>query len=139
MSKSFYVYSTLTADNLYLNHEGSANDIPIAVGSGIMIRGGAGLAGRNLVTPRGVVNGPFSEEEIEYLRRQPVFQLHEANGFIHIDTTKVDADQVAADMTSRDGGAPLVDADFPEGDAPTTEIPEGGKAEAQHVSRRVKK
>lgn len=128
MSKTFYVYSTLTGDNRYVNHAvDSGNDVPAPIGDGILIAGGAGVASKNLITPRGVVSGPFTEEQIEYLRQQPVFRLHEKNGFITIDDKKVDPDLVAADMVGRDKSSPLVEADFPTDEdgkstAPTTEV-----------------
>lgn len=118
MSKQYYVYSTLTAPNQYVNHEpvkdGEGNNLPQPIGEGITIQGGAGVANKNLVTPRGVVSGPFDEQQLAYLRANKVFQLHEANGFLQIDDKKVDADEVAADMTNRDGSSPMVDADFPD-------------------------
>lgn len=126
MSGTFYVYSTLTASNRYVNHEPSGNDLPMAIGDGILIEGGAGVAGKNLITPRGVVSGPFTKEQIEYLFANPVFQLHEKNGFITVDDKAVDPDKVAADMASRDRSAPTVEQDFPDGQAPTTDLPESG-------------
>lgn len=118
MSGQYYVYSTLTGANLYQNHlpmkDGEGNNLPVPDGEGILIEGGAGVASKNLITPRGVVSGPFDESQITYLQANPVFQLHEKNGFVTIDNRKLDPDVVAADLVGRDKSAPLVDADFPD-------------------------
>lgn len=101
-----YVYSTLTADQMYANYGSSANGVPVLT-SKIAIQGGANLMGKNLITPHGVVT-PVSAEDLAELRKNEVFKLHLANGFLKISEAKADADDVAADMETRDQSAPLV-------------------------------
>lgn len=111
MSKRLYVYSTLATDMAYTNHEKGGADLPIALPP-VFIKGGAGVANDRLVTPRGVVT-EISEEQAEYLQSNSIFQLHQKNGFVMIDTASVDPDKMAADMQGRDNSAPIVHADLP--------------------------
>lgn len=104
-----YVYSTLTSDQIYANYGPSANGVPMLI-SKILIKGGANLMTKHLVTPHGVVTSVTAEELAE-LRKNEVFKLHEANGFLKISEAKADADEVAADMETRDQSAPLVQQD----------------------------
>lgn len=114
-----YVYSTLSAGVEYTGYKtGGANDLPAKNGV-VYIAGGANVADTNFVTPRGVVTG-VSNDELEFLRGNTVFQLHEANGYITVTDSLEDEDVVVSDMTGRDPSAPLVDADFKEGATPKT-------------------
>lgn len=118
MSKKLYVYSTLSAPMAYTSYKQGPADLPIPTGE-IRIEGGSGVANKNLITPQGV-RTEVTGEQLEQLELNPVFALHKENGFIKISDQKVDPEKVAADMKSRDNSAPLVDADFAEGEAPTT-------------------
>lgn len=120
MSKKFYVYSTLTGDVQYTNFRQGGGDIPVAEVA-VTIQGGAGVANDRFVTPRGVVT-TVTEEQVEHLRANKVFQLHEQNGFVQISEAQVDPDKAAADMTGRDDSAPLVPQDM----AKEEDIPEVG-------------
>ncbi len=104
-----YIYSTLTSDQVYANYRSSANGVPLAE-SKIAINGGANLMTKHLVTPHGVVT-EVTAEELAELRKNEVFKLHLANGFLTISEAKGDADDVAADMTTRDQSAPIVEQD----------------------------
>jgi hypothetical protein len=93
----------------------------------VFIKGGANVADKRLLTPRGVVT-KITEEDLAALEQssgeEGVWATHKRNGFITTSTSKGDPEVVAADMTTRDQAAPLVDEDFApvnEGDArPTT-------------------
>jgi len=109
--KTLYIYSTLSADVIYQNTVPGGADIP-RVDSEVMIKGGAGVANDRLVTPRGVVT-KITEQQLEQLRENAVFKVHEANGFIQVSEHSVDADAAASDMTGRDQSAPIVPQDLP--------------------------
>lgn len=113
--KILYVYSTLSSDVDYTNHQPGGGDMPIELPP-VRIKGGAGVANDRLVTPRGVVTS-VTEAEVEYLRANEVFKMHEKNGFVVISDYKDDPDNVAADMTGRDVSAPVVPQDKVGGDA----------------------
>lgn len=106
---SIYIYSTLTADQLYTNYQSSTNGVPLATAK-ILIRGGANLMSKALVTPRGVVT-EVTAEELAELKRNPMFDLHMKNGFIQISEAKMDVEAAVSDMVGRDQSAPIVEQD----------------------------
>lgn len=114
------IFSTLTAANEYRFYKPGNDRSPAIVEHSVVIGGGANNVNRrNLITPRGVAT-TVSDEDLEYLKQNEVFQLHMKNGFITIDAAKDerDADKVAADMEGRSPDAPTVDADYEEGQEP---------------------
>lgn len=115
--KKIYIYSTLAAAVNYQTYATGGGDVPVATRE-IVIQGGANIPDKYMRTPDGSVVTPVSEEELEALRANPVFALHEKNGFIKVSEKLHDTEKVAADMTSRDESAPLVDSDFDAGKAP---------------------
>ena len=117
MSK-IYIYSTLTADQIYTSYKTSPNGVPTAT-SNVLIKGGANLMTKHMVTPRGVVT-EVTPEELAELRTNEVFKLHLSNGFLQISEAKTDVEKAAADMTGRDQSAPIVEQDE-EMPAPATE------------------
>lgn len=110
MSKPIYIYSTLSCDQHYRGYTQGATDMP-QIEHTVHINGGANVADKRFVTPRGVVT-PVSEQELALLEQNHVFQLHRKNGFISVDTSRVDPDARAAAMEGRDQSAPLVEQDF---------------------------
>jgi hypothetical protein len=105
--KDVYIYSTLSNDQLYTNYTAvadSPNKLPIK-GSTILVKGKANILDKRFFTPQGVVT-KVSAEDLSELRRNKVFNLHVANGFITVSEAKADPDIVAADMTGRDKSAP---------------------------------
>ncbi len=117
MSKKLFIFSTLASDVAYTNHAQGGADMPIDLPP-VLIKGGAGVANDRIVTPRGVAT-TVTEEQVEYLRANQVFQLHEKNGFVMVSETYADPDTVAADMTGRDNSAPVVPQDNIAPDADT--------------------
>lgn len=105
-----FVYSTLTADQLYVNYQHGASGIPIEL-SRVFIKGGANIpAMKTLITPLGV-STEVTDEQLEHLKLNPVFNRHKEKGFITVLNKKADADAVATDMNGRDASAPDVEAD----------------------------
>ena len=116
MSKTFYVYSTLAADTEYVTYREGGGDMPVPESS-VVIKGGAGVANDRFVTPRGVVTS-VTEEQLQKLQQNKVFQLHEKNGYVQYSEAIVDPDKAAADMTGRDESAPVVPQDLREDEQP---------------------
>ncbi|UUM20936.1 hypothetical protein [Mycoavidus sp. SF9855] len=113
-----YVYSTMTCDTNYRVWMPSGNDLPTASHS-IVIKGGAGMASKELVTSYGSVT-KVSDEDLALLEADEAFQRHIERGFIRVERAKIDPEKIAADMTSRDGSSPLVPQDFPQKKQPKT-------------------
>ena len=117
MSKKLLVFSTLASDVAYTNHAQGGADLPIDMPP-VLIKGSAGVANDRIVTPRGVAT-EVTEAQVEYLRQNEIFKLHEKNGFVMVSESYADPDTVAADMTGRDISAPIVPQDGIAADAQT--------------------
>ncbi len=109
-AKQYYVYSTLTADNKYNLFAKGGADVP-TIEKSATIKGGANVANDKIMTPRGVVT-TVSSDDLEMLKKNPVFKQHCDNGFIHFEVTKMDAEVAADNMSPKDNSAPIVPQDF---------------------------
>jgi hypothetical protein len=105
-----FVYSTLTADQAYSLWNEGGGDLPTAKRICI-IKGGTGIANKNIMPPRGVATH-VPAAEFEALKQWDAYNRHRARGYIREDDKELDAEKVAADMASHDGSAPLTDNDF---------------------------
>lgn len=123
--KKLYVYSTLSADVAYTNHADGGGDMPIALPP-VLVKGGAGIANDRFFTPRGVVT-EVTEEQAEYLRANPIFRMHEKNGFVQVSEASTDPEKAAADMQGRDKSAPVVPEELKEDDLPVDPEPAPAK------------
>ncbi|EAO0065952.1 hypothetical protein GPN87_003083 [Salmonella enterica] len=106
----YYIYSTLTGSQAYQVYRQGGADLPL-VDKTILVAGGANVANKHFITPRGVVTS-VTDEELELLEKNPVFALHKANGFITVEAKEVSVEKVVSDMEARDESAPLTEADF---------------------------
>lgn len=121
----FYVYSTATCPISYVSYvQNSSNDLGVikkrADGSkiAVTINGGHGVANKHLVTPKGVVT-EVSDEDMEFLLQDRLFQKHMKAGFMAYDKKEIAPAKKAKDMTDKDKSAPLVPSDFEEAEAST--------------------
>jgi hypothetical protein len=114
-----YIYSTLTGSQRYQTYTKQANGVSSAERPSILIQGGTNVADKNFVTPRGVVT-KVTDAQLKELKANKMFQTHLKNGFIKIEEKAGDTDKVVADLTQRDGAAPLVDGDFKDTKTPET-------------------
>lgn len=106
MTKS-YVYSTLTNDVAYTTWSKPSDPaiLPEVVHQ-VVIKGGANVAGKHFVTPRGVATA-VNDTDVEHLKNNLLFKEHEKKGFVVIETKKLDAEVVVAKgMQQRDDAAP---------------------------------
>ena len=108
-----HVASTLTADNRYTEYKDGGADMPTPV-QDVLIKGGIGVANKMMVTPTGAILTEVTDEQVEMLQRNQLFQMHEKGGFVKIIGRKVDGDKLASDMVTRDGSAPLTPSHFAE-------------------------
>ena len=108
MARNF-IYSTLTSDMTYAVYRQGENDLP-EVDKKVYVKGGANLANKNLITPKGVVT-EVSDEDLALLEANELFQRHKKNGFIIVSQTQADPEKVAQDMTAQDDSAPIREDD----------------------------
>lgn len=111
MAEAHYIYSTMTTGVRYVEYSHGNNDMPV-VESFVDIAGGANVPDKHLVTPSGVVT-KVTSEQLALLERNELFKRHRENGFIIVDTVKVDPEVKASDMEQRDDSSPLTPEDFP--------------------------
>lgn len=120
---SVFVYSTLTGSHkypIYRKRREGGDTLP-QMESYVLIHGGANLATKHLVTPKGVVT-KITDDEYERLKASPAFDRHLKRGYLTIEDYDYTVDEIAADMTPKDGSAPLTPDDYGN-DAPTTAEP----------------
>ncbi len=118
-----HVYSTLSANmnyNVYYTPTVPKGQEARRIEKTIAIKGGSGVAplgknGRGGETLFGILT-TISEEELELLEKDEVFQTHVNNGFISVSRKKLDPEVVIADMELRDDSSPLMPEDNTPGD-----------------------
>ncbi len=128
-----YVVSTLSADTTYVGYNvpevsGKQMARPAVPVKSVTINGGAGVANR-LVTPQGVITS-ITDADADFLKDNKLFRIHEANGYVKLFRSEVNADKAAEDMTNRDLGSQLDEA---KGD-----FEEGGKAQGIKPKNKIK-
>jgi hypothetical protein len=133
MSDTHYVFSTLTADQVYTRTAMGGGDLPQTVAE-VFVAGGSNISDKYLRTPIGVMT-PVSDEELTILQENQVFKLHQENGFIKVEAKAAAPEKVAADMTTRDQSAPLVEGDFQ--DLPDDQKPKTNKDTVKGFGRKA--
>lgn len=107
----FYIYSTLTNGTDYAVYSDSKNqDIPV-VRKMISIKGGANLANKVLMTPKGAVT-EVSDEEMEMLLKDYHFQNHVKHGHITYEKKEISVDKAVVNMNPKDESAPKTPDDY---------------------------
>lgn len=103
----YYIYSTLAQNTSYAFYKPLVDKSDLnVIEREIVIKGGAGVADKNFITPNGVVTR-ITDEEYELLKTNPVYQLHVKNGFIIAQKSNSDIDSVVKKMQPRDRSAPI--------------------------------
>ncbi len=117
---SVFIYSTLTGSHKYpiYRKQREGGDTLPTMESYVLIHGGANLATKHLVTPKGVVT-KITDEEYERLKSNLAFGRHLKRGYLTVEDYDYTVDEVVADMTPKDGSAPLTPDDYGDS-APTT-------------------
>ena len=113
-----FIFSTATNDTIYTEYEKVGEGGLPTIIRRVVVKGGANLADKKLITPKGVVTN-VSDDDIEWLKAHASFQRHVNKGFISVSATKEDPAKVAANMTAKDKAAPTTPETFGE-KAPTT-------------------
>lgn len=105
-----YIFSKLACDNAYtIWHESkSAGNQMLRKAKQVLVKGGAGVASKHLITPHGVMT-EIEDAEYKLLTECPSFKRHVDGGFIKVmDKRLSEGDKKkAADDLSVDKSAPL--------------------------------
>ena len=100
--------STISANQEYRGYnEGKVKTVKWKV----VIKGGANLAGKNLITPKGVLT-TVTDEEMGLLETDPLCKRHVDRGCITVKKKKIDVEDVVKNMEKKDNSAPKVAEDF---------------------------
>lgn len=112
-----HIYSTLANPQKFVVYEVVTPDqaqemgrLPLPVVE-VLIRGGAGIASKNLITPNGV-HTAITAEEYDAIKDLAVFKSFVDNGFIKVEGKQFDLDRIVGDMNAKDPGGPVTPADF---------------------------
>ena len=113
-----YIYSTSTADiniNLFAPAPPSEKDTGKArtILKTILIKGGANvLTRKTIATPLGA-STKVTDDELESLQKNPIFNKMVKNGFFHVDKKNIKVEKAVKDLNAKDKSAPKVASDFP--------------------------
>lgn len=102
-----YVTSKMGAGVIYAIYGKTAGGLPF-VQKEIEVKGGTGVMNKNLITPEGVVTS-LSDEDIELLKVNPLFKLHQENGYVRIHKTEK---AKLTDMQEKDNSAQKTASDY---------------------------
>lgn len=107
-----FIYSTLSANNIYADWVSGGGDLP-RIEKSVLIKGGSNVADKRLITPRGVVT-EVSDDDFAWLKDNYPFKFHVDGGFLAVADTNEDPEMVmgAEGMEARDTSAPLEPGDF---------------------------
>jgi len=102
-----YIYSTKSNSTAYAFYDASVKDkdSPEVIKK-IVVKGGAHVANKNFVTPKGVVT-KVTDEEYKLLLEHPVFKRHVERGFVLASTKEYKSKKAINDMNDDDKSAPL--------------------------------
>jgi len=122
-----YVYSKL-ANDYVINQASYPEDGKLPrIERQIVIKGGAGVITKNLITPAGVVT-EITDDEAEWLKTNTSFIKQSKAGFLKLEGTSRTVEKAVSDMTDRDNSDQLQEIDFEENKAPKAEVTGQGEA-----------
>lgn len=109
-----YICSKLSSDQAYTTwYKDTANNMP-RKNKQVLIKGGAGVANKKVITPYGVIT-QVTEEQIKQLQDNcPSFNRHLKAGYLKIlekDPRDKEIEKIADDM-QKDGSAPITPKDL---------------------------
>lgn len=105
-----FVYSTASNTTSYAIYRPTDPKANTIIEKLITIHGGANVADKKIFTPRGKVT-EVSKEDLELLEKDYHFIEHQKLGFISVEKSKRDLDNVVSKMTPKDKSAPLTPDD----------------------------
>lgn len=108
---SVFIYSTLSCTQRYVKWSTPvAGNIPREERA-VVIEGGANVANKHIITPRGVVT-EVSDADYQCLKENSLFLTHVKNGYVTVEERKADVDKVVTGMEARSPDAPITPNDF---------------------------
>lgn len=113
-----YVYSTLSSNVDYCSYKKTDNNIAV-VNKKVTVKGKANVAVPNVVDMMGMpIHTPLvcetllNDSDIEFLKSNPLFQMHLENGFVLVSGKQLKPEKARAEMAHRDKSAPRTPKDY---------------------------
>lgn len=107
-----YVYSTLANPQKFVTYSPALEPGMFPTPDvEVLIRGGAGIASKNLITEQGVCT-MITEEEYDAICELAHFKQFVERGHIKVERKNYDIDKIVSDMNPRDPGGPLTPSDY---------------------------
>lgn len=108
-----HVYSTLANPQAFVVYAppAEAGMLPVEEMK-VIVKGGAGIASKNLLTPQGV-HTAITQEEYDAIKDLSHFTKFVDSGNIRVERKQAfDIEKIVSDMNPRDPGGPITPADF---------------------------
>lgn len=108
-----YITSTMSSAIAYCFYKTLPGGMR-AVEREVLVKGGANVADkRTILTPKGV-STEVTEEELELLKKHPLFKEHLQKGFVTVVDTKYreEAEKAARSLEKKDASAPKTPDDY---------------------------
>lgn len=108
-----YVYSTLANPQKFVDYAPPPEPGMLPVEKiAVHVKGGAGIASKNLITPLGVCT-PITQAEYDAICNLDHFTRFVASGHITVQKSQAyEIEKVVSDMNPRDPGGPLTPGDY---------------------------
>jgi rRNA maturation endonuclease Nob1 len=105
------IYSTMSSDNKYAQHEKLPNGLH-KKNESMFVNGKANVSNaKTLITPKGALT-IVESELFEKVKDNSMLKRHIERGFIKIEKSKKEVDDVVKDMTKKDNSAQKTEEDF---------------------------
>lgn len=119
-----HVYSTLANSQKFVRYRDNrdqVNDLPVAEVE-VLIKGGAGMASKHLITPMGV-HTQITSEQYEAIKDLEHFRNFVDRGFITVEARKAsEIEAIVGDMNAKDPGGPITPVDYAAAKKDGTEV-----------------
>jgi len=106
-----YIYSTLANAQAFTTYKPGGADLMV-VDRTVLVKGGAGIASKNLITSLGEYT-QVSVEDYEAIKDLAHFKEFVERGHIRVEKKKAsELERIVSDMNPRDPGGPITPADY---------------------------
>jgi hypothetical protein len=106
-----HIYSTLANGQTFTTYKPGGADLQV-IDREVPIKGGAGIASKNLITPMGV-HTAIGVDDYEAIKDLKHFKDFVDNGLIRVERKKAsELERIVGDMNPRDPGGPVTPADY---------------------------
>lgn len=111
-SGMIHIFSTLSSPQIFTKWSTpSETGMLPTIEREVAVKGGAGIASKNLITPNGV-HTAITQEDYDAICDLKHFKDFVESGHIRVERKEHDIDKMVSDMNPRDPGGPITPADY---------------------------